>query len=519
MRTLVVVAALVALVWLMPTTPVAAEEESDSDAETVVATEEESDSDDEAVTALDTVAVTVAVTVAGAVTGLDVDIMNATSLRVKWLPAADEDSPVTGYDIQRSEDGGEAWADIAAGNRFWSHRDQSLTTGQPYWYRVRVVREEGPGPWSEPVSATPAAPPDVIADLAVGTIGASSLTLTWSVPPENGSPIFRYELQRMFGSDHRITVDLWAFSEWPDELTTFSFEVKNALTVPGRAYRVRSWNAAGPSEWSEPLVATGAGVPERTPTLTIIGIDPRAVRLRWTAPDGNGSDIFTYQIARRAGLDHLLDFDHWARVAWADKTYTTIEASFSTFARTFRVRAWNAVGEGAWSPRAAIRWGLMSIGGTTDEFRAILGAQCPGGVELYGSVIVDGDGRLVPFAVDADGQVGEESAAFEEAFAEGFEVTPVFVTQCQEITYLDAAVTSSSLMLTTFKGGVDRLQHALETECDAGVVAYANAPDDATEPLVAYSPSWDDAENAAFIDAFPFRRFWHEPLLISGCAP
>ena len=506
MRTLVVVAALVALVWLMPTTPVAAEEESDSD--------------DEAVTVVDTVAVTVAVTVAGAVTGLVVDIMNATSLRVKWLPAADEDSPVTGYDIQRSEDGGEAWADIAVGNRFWSHRDQSLTTGQPYWYRVRVVREEGPWPWSEPVSATPAAPPDVIADLAVGTIGASSLTLTWSVPPENGSPIFRYELQRMFGSDHRITVGLWVFSEWPEGHETFAFEVEDALIDPGRAYQVRSWNAAGASEWSAPLVATGASVPARTPTLTIIGVGPEDVRLRWTAPEANGSDIFAHQVERRAGIDHLLGVDHWAEEAWvAGKPYTTIETNFHGSARTFRVRAWNAVGEGAWSPRSAIRWGLMSISGTPDEFRAILGAQCPGGVELYGSVIVDGDGRLVPFAVDAEGQVSEESRAFEEAFAEGFAVRPVFVTHCQELSYLGTSVASSSLMLTTFKGGVDRLQHALEAECDAGVVAYANGPDDATEPLVAYSPSWDDAENAAFIDAFPFRRFWHEPLLISGCAP
>ena len=358
------------------------------------------------------------------VAGLTVVIGGPDALTLRWDAPDDGGEPaVTRYEVERSEDG-EQWVAVPLSEGPRALRDSPLTMGQRYWYRVRAVGEAGPGAWSEPVSGVPAAPPAAVDDLAVAEVRGGTVTLTWSQPAEHGSPIFRYELERLYGAGHDIGVGFWAFSEWPPEHETFSFDVRDALVTPGRAYRVRGWNAAGESEWSEPAIVEGADVPARPPRIAITAIGPREVSVRWQAAAPRGSAVFSHEVERRYGLDHLLGYDHWAAEEWvAGRTWATIETSFTGVARTFRARAWNLVGEGAWSPWAGVQPGLLAVSGTHEEFREMLLAQCPRGFEVYGSPAAVGDARLIPYVI-APGGDDEAQRAANEVFAAAYPGRP-----------------------------------------------------------------------------------------------
>lgn len=507
-RALAASVGLVALAWLFVASPVAADDDEGVGDSTAATAPEQiapvAEEDDP-----------VARVLPERVTGLRVKIGGPDSLTVLWDRASD----VLGYLVQRSENR-EQWVDVEFKVGFPGLPDRGLEQGQRYWYRVRAVNAEGPGPWSETIYNAPAAPPATVTDLAVTAIGDGALSVTWSAPVDNGSEVVRYELERLFGADHSIVVGFWGFTEWPGEHSRFAFTVQNALEDPGRAYRIRSWNYAGESEWSEPVVAgEGVGVPARPEVLRIVGIAPREVRLRWVEPDDNGIEIFAQQVNRRHAVDHFLGYDHWSEAAWvAGKTTTTIETVFHGPVRTYRVRAWNDLGEGAWSPWAGIRPGLITMTGTHDEFRAMLAAQCPGGVVVWGSVLEGEGSRWVAYAVDPSGVASPGNAEFEASFPLAFNVTPLRVDFCGLPTYLDPRIHGTTETLTIYTGGIERLLHALETECAPGAVAIANGRHEWDGQFVTLSPTADDEANAGFIGSFRFDRLWQEPLIIRGCS-
>ncbi|MYE32084.1 MAG: fibronectin type III domain-containing protein [Chloroflexi bacterium] len=506
--------ALATLAWLAFAASALAEEHDEADTGAVATPEQTAptaEDDDPAARALPE-----------RVTGLRVKIGGPDSLTVLWDrgSASEDGEPLLGYLVQRSENR-EQWVDVTFKSGFPGLPDRGLTQGQRYWYRVRAVNEAGHGPWSETIYNAPAAPPATVTDLSVINVSDDALTVVWSAPVDNGSSVVRYDLERLFGADHSIVVGYWGFTEWPSDHTTFAFTVRDPFDEPGRAYRIRSWNLAGESAWSEPVIAgDDIEVPARPPSLRIVGIAPREIRLRWVTPDDSGSEIFVQQVNRRHAIDHFLGYDHWSEAAWVTgKATTTVETVFHRSQRTYRVRAWNDLGEGAWSPWASIRPGLITMTGSHEQFRAMLAAQCPGGVVVWGSVL-EGDGsRWVVYAVGRSGLASPGNADFEAAFPLAFNVTPLRVDYCGPPTYLEPHVHGSTETLTIYIGGIERLYHALETECAPGAMAIANGRNEWEGQFVTLSPSADEDANAGFIDSFRFDRLWQEPLIIRGCAP
>jgi hypothetical protein len=82
------------------------------------------------------------------------------SVTVSWTPPA-ASQPITGYDIQASDDNGTTWDDIASADASdTSATVHSLTNGQPYLFEVAAEDAFGDGPWSDPSApVTPLAPP------------------------------------------------------------------------------------------------------------------------------------------------------------------------------------------------------------------------------------------------------------------------------------------------------------------------------------------------------------------------
>lgn len=451
----------------------------------------------------------------GAVAGLEAGPSAADAIWLRWDAPADG-GPAEGYEVERAGDGGGDWSALASvGAAIPAHRDAGLTAGGAYRYRVRAFNAAGAGAWSETASAAPAARPGRVADLAVAGADAASLTLRWSAPPDGGAPILRYDVQRLFGVEVVYVVGGWAHESWPDGEREHAFEVGRPFDGIGRSYRVRAWNAAGPGGWSAPTPPVEAAAPAAPPRPEVAAVDPDAVALRWAAPGDGGAPIFVYEVQRRHGIDDLTGVDYWTTAAWAlpFEPAAGVAEALRGRARTYRVRAWNAVGDGEWSRRSLLGPGLAAFGGSFGEFRALLAAECRGDAEVHGTAPRGGEGVLLPYSTTAD---EADNAAFEAAFADGFDRAPLFVSRCAGPAYLGDPP-RGGVALVLFTGSLDRLREGLEAQCDPGAVAWAT-PRAGGGAFVPYS-AVPDADRSAFEAAYPFGRLWREPLLLSGCRP
>jgi predicted phage tail protein len=263
------------------------------------------------------------------------------AVRLRWGDVANE----AGYRIERRRDGTDDWIQVGqTGPNVTTFLDtRELAPGATYVYRVRAFNEAGNSPWSNTASVTipreqgpqaPAAP-----RLEAGMIGPRAVRLAWTnVANETGYRIER----RVDGSE-----------EGWKEIRTVGANITtitdNGLT-PGRTYlyRVRAFNAAGNSGYSNTAAARLPleGLPTAPRELRAAAVSPTRVDLRW----GDSTGEAGYRIERR--LDGTTD---WAKIGTAPANATTFSDLKASPGRTYiyRVRAFNDVGNSAWSNTAA----------------------------------------------------------------------------------------------------------------------------------------------------------------------
>lgn len=169
------------------------------------------------------------------------------------------------------------------------------------------------------------------------TRGDASVSLSWAAPSQGSNPITRYDVQ--YSSVAGVWVDAPA-------ATSVSTTVSGLVNGTSYTARVRAVTIVGPSAWTVSGSFTPAGAPLAPASLEVA---PRSNQLdvSWDAADGNGADVTSYEVQSRPVGD----------TAWSTKsvtaTSTTIAAQNGT-SYDVRVRAINAVGEGAWSTHAAV---------------------------------------------------------------------------------------------------------------------------------------------------------------------
>ena len=163
-------------------------------------------------------------------TALEAQAASATAVMLTWkaVPGA------SGYELQRSDDGGGSFAPIGGALTATAYTDDNdgagLTTGTAYAYRVRAGNDAGAGAWSNTAQVRPenAAPTAASAQLPTGapalsvqSTSATSVTLAWTdVTGASG-----YELERC--SKDEVTANLLEFGidELGDHLTTAAIAV------------------------------------------------------------------------------------------------------------------------------------------------------------------------------------------------------------------------------------------------------------------------------------------------------
>jgi len=167
----------------------------------------------------------------------------------------DNSSEEDDHRLERKPDGG-SYSEIKTlePNRTY-YKDTGLTKGQKYWYRVRAKQGANYSDYSDEVSATTISEPSAPSDLAAGAESDEKIRLTYSgVDNETG-----YKIEK---SDNEGV-------DW-DEIAVIGADIEEFLVTglnPNTRYdfRIRAYNAAGNSSYSNTAYATTDAEYERTP--------------------------------------------------------------------------------------------------------------------------------------------------------------------------------------------------------------------------------------------------------------
>src|SRR3989454_1161311 len=209
--------------------------------------------------------------------------------------------PVTGYQIERSADGGTTWNIIVpntASTGTW-YSNYHLLASTAYSYRVSAINSVGTSSPSNTASATtnPATVSDPPTGLATPYVSSSQISISWAGPlNDGGSPITGYKIES--STDGGTTWNIIA----PNTASTGTwYSNYNLLASTAYSYRVSAINSVGTS--CHPRTLPSFPTPpssQHPPTgLATPYVSSSQISISWFAPLNNGgSPITGYKVER-----------------------------------------------------------------------------------------------------------------------------------------------------------------------------------------------------------------------------
>jgi len=263
-------------------------------------------------------------------------------VRLRWeAPLDDMGLPVTEYTVHRRtsdspfEEVGRVTAPVT------TFLDDDVEVGVTYHYHVLAVNAKGPSGPSVGIEVMPRVPPGPPLLLEAKAHG-EFVRLTWSPPSFDGaSPVTGYRVY--LGSTMGSAVSLGGINVLNGGSVDLVFLHDVAYDGTSRTYIVTAINAEGESSPSEPASTRRYLVPSAPLAPTIEWGDGQ-LALEWLPPtEDGGTPVLYYSVHRRAADEdgfsalvtvglHLLRFVD-------DATENGVEY-------TYRITAWNLVGEG-----------------------------------------------------------------------------------------------------------------------------------------------------------------------------
>ena len=268
-------------------------------------------------------------------------------------PLSDGGTPLTGYRIDTSEDGGVTWASLVSDTRstLTVFPDVDLTPGATRHYRVAAINLAGAGEHSAVAFATTDATiPDPPAGLTAVAVDHSQIDLTWETPRfDGGSGIVGYRIDT--SEDNGTSwKNLVASTETAD--TVYAHAGLRPATA--YLYRVSGVNEIGTGRPSNSAGATTHATRPDSPTeLTAIPVAPTRIDLAWTAPayDG-GASLTGYRIEVSQDGNDWSDLQPTTASTRTDYSHSGLEPGSTRF---YRVSAINTMGPGVPSNVATAR--------------------------------------------------------------------------------------------------------------------------------------------------------------------
>ncbi|GLI67326.1 hypothetical protein VaNZ11_011513, partial [Volvox africanus] len=227
-----------------------------------------------------------------------------------------------------------------------SFKVTKLQPGVRYTSRVQAVNPIGEGPFSLcSVYTTQATVPAAPDPPAVQAAASNALTVQWTPPPDNGSPIIGYCLER----DDGVGSDFMHCYVGPNTWHT----VKHLK--PGTLYRfrLRADNDEGKSMWSTiSAIMTGAAPPDSPVALQVVTPLTTSATLAWSAPENDyGSKVVAYEVELQAMSRAAVACmgSSWLKIFEGEALACTINSLCPGCAYMVRVRARNSAGWGDWA--------------------------------------------------------------------------------------------------------------------------------------------------------------------------
>ena len=224
------------------------------------------------------------------------------SLALEWAtPASDGGSPVTGYAVQYRAGTSGDWGAANVTVSDASASISGLVNGTRYQVQVRAENsstvDDGEGPWSAAVSATPATVPSAPRNIST-TSRDAGLAVTWDPPAsDGGSPVTGYGVQYRAGSGAWRTANV--------NVSGASASISGLDNGTSYQVQVRAENSStvddGEGPWSTAVSGTPATVPGK-PTILAVTPGRRLLTVTWAPPASNGGSRVTgYEVQYRSG--------------------------------------------------------------------------------------------------------------------------------------------------------------------------------------------------------------------------
>jgi carboxypeptidase T len=272
-------------------------------------------------------------------TNLAAAAASSSQINLTWT---DSDTTESGFKIERCTGAGcSDFAQIGtAGANVTSYANTGLTASTSYSYRIRAYNGAGDSDYSNMASAaTPAIPlPKPPSNLTATAISASQINLTWADSDiETG-----FKIERCTGAG---CSDFAQIATAGANVTSYS----NTGLTPSTSYsyRVRAYNTAGDSDYSNSASAVTQAAPvlPAAPTSLAASVISRSqINLTWT---DNSSNETGFRIQRCKGST-CTNFAQIASVGANVKSYSNTGLATNTTYR-YRVYAYNTAGNSAYS--------------------------------------------------------------------------------------------------------------------------------------------------------------------------
>jgi len=303
--------------------------------------------------------------------------VSSSQINLTWQ---DNASNETGFKIERAASSSGPWTEIGTvGANVTSYPSTGLASCSAYYYRVRAYNGAGNSGYSNVAGATTlgCAPPNAPSSLGATAISSSQINLTWQ---DNASNETGFKIERAASTSGPWT-----------EIGTVGANVTNYPSTglgycTAYYYRVRAYNGAGNSGYSNVAGATTSGcpsVPNAPSGLGSTAASSSQINLTWQDNSNNEQE---FKIERSTDG---VNFSQIATVG-ADVTSYPDTGLIQCTTYSYRVRAYNAVGNSGYSDISSAMTTCMFTYTIENNRVTITGYTGPGGDVTIPSMINGG---------------------------------------------------------------------------------------------------------------------------------
>ncbi|XP_055331556.1 fibronectin type-III domain-containing protein 3A-like isoform X2 [Paramacrobiotus metropolitanus] len=259
---------------------------------------------------------------------------NASTIMAAWKEPWSNGAPVTDYKLEMAEESDEqSFLPVYNGAKT-SHEIKNLKPNTQYFFRLAASNAAGHGPFSPPYSCwtPPACPGSIQSDKVTHLVSATAITIFWTPPEDNGSPITGYKV------------------EFEHQLRIVDKPVPQCLLdglQPDTLYKIRiqATNGIGDGPFSQHIrIKTKPVVPD-IPKLEVVSVSHNSIKVKWTNVVKNNVEV-----------DYVLEMafnkkDVFQTVYRGSQTSHKLNKVREETLYFFRVRAVNEAGD---SPQSEI---------------------------------------------------------------------------------------------------------------------------------------------------------------------